>query len=265
MARRWRSVIPIVLASVLLAACGDDAASTTVISGAGTTTSVATSTSTAASTVTTTAPPTTSTTVPDDRHPAWPVSWAALWPADGSTATVRAVTDEVTSDAEVGMDYGLEWDAGLWDRIWLGSPEEGQLGVSFYLQRPEPWVVVLWGAVTYAPGGFYMTERFDPPLTLDLRMLPDEEITGETTVLIGDAEGDFDEGPYRLTLSLVGFETVEVAAGEFTNTAHLHLVAEEPGGFVAETDIWVDGEQALVRLAPAHVFDSLELAAPWSE
>jgi hypothetical protein len=63
----------------------------------------------------------------------------------------------------------------------------------------------------------------------------------------------------------VGFEDVEVAAGAFANTAHLHLSAEEPGGYVAETDLWIDGEQALVRLAPAHVWDSLELAAPWGE
>ena len=56
-----------------------------------------------------------------------------------------------------------------------------------------------------------------------------------------------------------------MAAGEFTDTAHLHLTAEEPGGFVAETDMWIDGEQALVRLAPAHIWDSLELATLWSE
>jgi len=257
---RRQLVVLVALSVVSLPACGGgDAASTTVTAGPATT-------GTVSSTVTTTASSTTITaTILDDQHPAWPVSWAALWPADGSTATVRAVTDGGAIAAEVGMEYGLEWEGGTWDRVWLGSPEEGQLGVSFYLQRPEPWVVVLWGAVTQAPGGFYMTERFDPPLTLDLRLLPDEEVSGETTVLIGDAEGDFDEGPYSLTLSLVGFETVEVAAGEFTNTAHLHLVAEEPGGFVAETDIWIDGDQALVRLAPAHVFDSLELAAPWSE
>ena len=137
--------------------------------------------------------------------------------------------------------------------------------MSFYLQRPEPWVVVLRGAETHAPNGLYMTERFDPPLALDLRRLPDEPVSGETTMVIRDADEKVDRGPYRLTLSLVGFEAVEVAAGEFGNTAQLHLTAAEPGGLVAETDIWIDGEQAVVRPAPAHVFDSLELASPWAE
>ncbi len=84
-------------------------------------------------------------------------------------------------------------------------------------------------------------------------------------MIISDADGQVDEGPYTLTISLVGIEDVEVAAGQFTGTAHLHLTAEEPGGYVAETDVWIDAEQALVRLSPAHIWDSLELASLWSE
>ncbi len=249
--------------AVGLTACGSDGGTaSTVTTGPG-------STSTGAPTVTTvtTVPFTTTTTTasPDDLHPAWPMSWAALWPADGSTATARAATGAGTIDTEAGMDYGVEWDGGTWDRIWLGSPEPEQLGVSFYLQRPEPWVIVLWGAETHASNGLYMTERFDPPLSFDLRMLPGEDVSGETTVVIADSAGEIERGAYTPTLSFVGFEAVEVAAGTFSNTAHLPLVAEEPGGFVAETDIWIDGEQALVRLAPAHVFDSQELAEPWTE
>lgn len=259
--RRW---LLLVAPAVWPAACGGDGgAATTVATVPGSTTTVAATSTTKATTTTTLA--SASTEVPDDVHPAWPVSWAGLWPADGSTATVRAATDAGTIDAEVGMDYGVAWDGSAWDRIWLGSPEAGQLGVSFYLQRPEPWLIVLWGAETHAPNGLYMTERFDPPLTFDLRSLPGEELSGETTVVISDFNGGVDEGPYTLTISFVGFEAVEVAAGTFADTAHLHLVAEEPGGFVAETDLWIDGEQALVRLAPAHIFESLELAEPWSE
>ena len=258
--RRWMLLAAM---AVWLTACGGDGgALTTVTAEPGSTSTVAATVTTVPAT--TTIATTTTTTGPEDGHPFWPVSWAALWPADGSTATVRAATDEGTIDAELGMDYGVEWDGATWDRVWLGSPEAGQLGVSFYLQRPEPWVIVLWGAETHAPNGLYMTERFDPPLTLDLRDLPGAEISEETTVVIADSEGEVDRGPYTLTLSLVGLETVEVAAGQFTDTAHLHLVAEEPGGFVTETDLWIDGGQALVRLAPAHIWDSLELATPWS-
>ncbi len=54
------------------------------------------------------------------------------------------------------------------------------LGVSFYLQRPEPWVITLWGAVTHSPF-LTMTERFDPPLTFDLRGLAEGPLAMETT------------------------------------------------------------------------------------
>jgi hypothetical protein len=258
--RRW--VLLAVVAFGVTACGGDGEAATTTATAPASSTTVAPTPA-----ASTTAPPTTttSTAAPDEAHPGWPVSWGTLWPADGSTATVRAATNEGTIDAQVGLDYGVEWDGGAWDRIWLGSPEVGQVGVSFYLQRPEPWVIVLWGAETHGAAGFYMTERFDPPLTLDLRLLPDEEVSGETTVVISDADGVVDEGPYALALSLVGFEAVEVVAGRFENTVHLHLTAEEPGGYVAETDIWIDAEQALVRLAPAHIWGSLELATLWSE
>jgi hypothetical protein len=184
---KWRWVLLAVLAAGWLTACGDGTASITVTTEPGSTSSVP-------PTVTTTTVATTTTTpAAEDTHPAWPVSWAALWPADGSTATARATTDEGTIDAEVGMDYGVAWDGGTWDRIWLGSPQSGQLGVSFYLQRPEPWVVVLWGAHTYGPAGFDMKERFDPPPTLDLRRLFEEAVSGETTLVITD----FNAAPTR--------------------------------------------------------------------
>lgn len=259
--RRWMLLAAM---AVWITACGGDGGAATTVTAEPGSTSTGAATSTTAPATTAQPSTTTTITVPEDVHPSWPVSWAALWPADGSTATVRAATDEGTIDAELGMDYGVEWDGATWDRVWLGSPDAGQLGVSFYLQRPEPWVIVLWGAETHSPNGLYMTERFDPPLTFDLKLLPGEELSEETTVIIADGDAVIDEGPYTLTLSFVGFEAVEVAAGQFTDTAHLHLVAEEPGGFVAETDLWIDGEQALVRLTPAHIWGSLELATPWS-
>jgi hypothetical protein len=255
----------VVVCCLVLAACGGGASP-----GSSTTAPPAT---TSASTTTTGAPATTSaptttgaptTTALSDLHPAWPVSWAALWPHDGASApyVARDAFDQQIETA-VGMDYGIDWDGGTWDRIWIGSPDPAELGVAFYLQRPAPWVVVLWGAHTYN-GDFTMTERCDPPITLDLLGLPEEVASGETTLVI-EGPGDFtDEGPYTFTLSFVGFEDVTVAAGDFANTAHLHLRAEEPGGFVAETDLWIDAEQALVRLEPAHVFSSLELAGAWS-
>lgn len=265
MARRWLAVLIALAVAGSAASCGGEetgATSTLPETTTGASTTAAATTAPAASTTTTTAAPTT--TAPDDLHPAWPVSWTALWPADGSTASVRAAAPEGAVDAGIGIDYGLEWDGGTWDRIWLGSTEEGLLGVSFYLQRPEPWVVTLWGAATHSPF-MSMTERFDPPLTFDLRGLAEGPLSMDTTVIISDADGVVDEGPYAFTISLVGIEDVEVAAGQFTGTAHLHLTAEEPGGYVAETDVWIDAEQALVRLSPAHIWDSLELATLWSE
>jgi hypothetical protein len=253
----------VVVCCLLLAACGRGASPASSTAAPATTTSASTTTTGAP----TTGAPTTSaptTTALSDLHPAWPVSWAALWPADGASApyVARDAFDQQIETA-VGMDYGVDWDGGIWDRIWIGSPDPAGLGVAFYLQRPAPWVVVLWGAHTYN-GDFTMTERCDPPITLDLLGLPEEAASGETTLAI-EGPGDFtDEGSYTLTLSFVGFEDVTVAAGDFTNTAHLHLRAEEPGGFVAETDLWIDAEQALVRLEPAHVFSSLELGGAWS-
>lgn len=253
--KRPRMLLAAVVLWITACGGGDETATSTLPE-----TTTGTTTTTVVTT-TTTAPPT---TVPDDLHPAWPVSWSALWPADGSTATVRAESPEGPIDAAIGIDYGLDWDGGTWDRIWLGGTEEGLLGVSFYLQRPEPWVVALWGAVTHSPF-LTMTERFDPPLTFDLRGLAEGPLPLETTVIISDADGVVDEGPYTLTIALVGIEDVEVAAGQFTDVAHLHLTAEEPGGLVAETDVWIDAGQALVRLSPAHIWDSLELASLWSE
>ena len=242
MAGSRRFLLPAALAA-WLTACGGDggAATTTTTAEPGSTSTLAATVTTApAGTTTTTA---TTTTFSEEVHPSWPVSWAALWPEDGSTATVRAAADEGTIDAAGGMDYGVGWDGGTWDQIWLGAPETGRLGVSFYLQRPEPWVVVLWGAETHSSNGLSMTEGFDPPLTFDLKLLPGEELSEETTVIIADGAAVIDEGPYTLTVSFVGFEAVEVAAGQFTDTAHLHPVAEEPGGFVAETDLWATGSK----------------------
>jgi len=129
--------------------------------------------------------------------------------------------------------------------------------VSFYLQRPEPGGRVA-GAETHAPNGLYMTERFDPPLALDLRRLPDEPVSGETTMVIRDADeesiGGRTASPSRWWLR----------GGGVRNTAHLHLTAAErrPRRRNRHLD---RREQAVVRPAPAHVFDSLELASPWAE
>ena len=108
------------------------------------------------------------------------------------------------------------------------------------------------GGGTHSPF-LTMTERFDPPPTFDLRVLAEGPLSMETTVTISDADGQVDEGPYTLTIALAGIEDVEVAAGQFTGTAHLHLTAQEPGGYVAETDVWIDAEQALVRRPGAHL------------
>ena len=247
---------------VALGACGDDG-------GAGSTTAAtaATTTTAAAPTSTTAAATTTTTTVPADLHPAWPVSWASLWPSDGSVAAYLAADEEGASlETSVGIEYGVYWEGDAWDRIYFGSPEPGSLGVSFYFQRPEPWVIRVGGVVTYGPTGFVMTERFEPVVTLDLLRLPEEEILEEATLVISNAEGLIQQVPYYFGVSFVGFETVEVAAGRFEESAHVRLIAGESlGAYQAENDLWIADGQLLVRLAPAHIFDSLELAQPWGE
>ena len=113
MMREGRWVLLVAVAAWLTASGGGGEATTT--------TSPTSSTSTAAGTrkvaPTTTAPATptvpAATTAADALHPARPVNWAALWPARGSTATVRAESADGTLDGAVGIDYGLGWDGGV--------------------------------------------------------------------------------------------------------------------------------------------------------
>jgi len=256
---------------LLAAACADgDGAGTT----AATTTSAATTTLAATTTAVTTT--TQATTTTSDVHPAWDVSWAALWPRDGATATYRvSLWGGGAIDLPARIDYGVDWQEGTWDRITLGTVEAGEWGLALYFQRPEPWVLRIWGLETTGPGqspGGSFLEYSEEPGVLDLRGLPGTMARIDAGVVF---DGGGDEAPEPMNgtyaLAVVGLETIEVAAGTLEGALHLQLNlggeffgAAGPDDFTEFTDIWIQPGQLLVKWGrPAPGFESFELLTPW--
>lgn len=266
-----------VLVALVAAGCGDDAVVTSTAPASTTATSTATTT-TAPPTTTTTATTTTTqaTTTTSDVHPAWDVSWAALWPPDGATATYRvSLWGGGTVDLPARIDYGVEWQGGTWDRITVGNVAAGEWGLALYFQRPEPWVLRIWGLETTGPGqgpGGSFLEYPEEPGVLDLRDLPAGAARIDAGVVFDGGGQDVPEpmnGTY--SLSVVGLETLEVAAGTLEGVVHLRLDlggeffgATDPDEFTEFTDIWIQPGQLLVKWGrPAPGFESFELLTPW--
>ncbi len=269
-----------VLMAVATAGCGGGegatsttAASTTATSGATTTTTTPATTTPATTTTTATTPPTTTTS---DVHPAWDVSWAALWPADGATAEYRAsLWGGGTIDLPARIDYGVEWQGGTWDRITLGTVAPGEWGLALYFSRPEPWVLRIWGLETTGPGqgpGNGFLEYSEEPGVLNLRDLPEGAARIDAGVVFDGGGDDVPEptsGTY--SLAVVGLETIEVAAGTLEDAVHLQLSlggeffgASDPDEFTEVADIWIQPGQLLVKWGqPAPGFQSFELLTPW--
>ncbi len=268
-----------VLVAVAAAGCGGGetgtsttAAATTVASGA--TTAPLTTifpTTTAAATTTTQATTTTS-----DVHPAWDVGWAAMWPADGATAAYRATLwGGGTVDLPARIDYGVEWQGGTWDRITLGTVAPGEWGLALYFSRPEPWVLRIWGLETTGPGqgpSSSFLEYSEEPEVLDLRDLPGDAARIDAGVVFDGGGEDVPEpmsGTY--SLSVVGIESIEVAAGALEGVLHMQLNlggeffgAADPDEFTEVTDIWIQPGQLLVEWGrPAPGFQSFELLTLW--
>jgi hypothetical protein len=267
-----------VLVAIAAAGCGGGegatsttAASTTVTSAATTTTAPPTTTGSTSTTTTTQATTTTS-----DVHPAWDVSWAALWPPDGATAQYRvSLWGGGTVDLPARIDYAVQWQGGTWDRITLGTVAPGEWGLALYFQRPEPWVLRIWGLETTGPGqgaGSSFLEYSEEPGVLDLRSLPGAAARIDAGVIFDGGGTEVPEpmsGTY--SLSVVGLETIEVAAGTLEDVLHLQLNlggeffgATDPDQFTEVADIWIQPGQLLVKWGqPAPGFESFELLTPW--
>lgn len=266
-----------VLVAVATAGCGGGeaapsttAASTSVPPTAASTTAPATTTAVSL-TATTQAATTTS-----DVHPAWDVGWTELWPPDGATASYRVnLWGGGTVDLPARIDYGVEWQEGTWDRITLGNVTAGEWGLALYFQRPEPWVLRIWGLETTGPGqtpGGSFLEYSEEPGVLDLRGLPENMVRVDAGVVFdGGQEGVPEPMSGTYALSVVGLETIEVAAGTLEGALHVRL---DLGGeffgatgtdeFTEFTDIWIQPGQLLVKWGrPAPGFESFELLTLW--
>ena len=208
-------------------------------------------------------------------HPAWDVSWAALWPPDGATATYRvSLWGGGAVDLPARVDYGVDWQDGTWDRITLGTVEAGEWGLALYFQRPEPWVLRIWGLETTMPGGPGQLARIRSRDggARSSRALPETMARIDAGVLFDGGGGEAPDpmnGTYAL--AVVGLETLEVAAGTLEGVLHLQLNlggeffgAADPDEFTEFTDIWIQPGQLLVKWGrPAPGFESFELLTPW--
>lgn len=261
---------------MLAVACSDDGSATTA---ATTTTAAGTVTTAAVATTTTTAPATTTTaatTTTSDLHPAWDLSWAGVWPAEGATATYRLeLFNEPSIDLPATVSYGIEWDGGIWDRIQIGSTEPGEYGLAFYFDRSEPWVLRVWGLRANGPG-MGPQGSFDEYLggspEVDLGGLPGTAPTLEVGAFVaGVGEELYGPTPAVYAMEVVGLEEVEVPAGIFPVSLHLRFGlggeffgVEEGQPITAFSDLWVSPENLILRWDPAPGFGAaLALVSPW--
>ena len=135
-------------------------------------------------------------------------------------------------------------------------------------------MIRVWGLETTGPGmgpeGAF-SEYSEAPTVLDLLGLPDAVATVDVGVLTGDSEEPTGPMVAVYSLSVVGLETIEVAAGTIADALHLQLGlgGEFFGGGADEiteiSDIWIQPGQLIVKWGqPAPGFGSLELVIPWS-
>ena len=173
-----------------------------------------------------TAPTTTTTTLPADAHPAVGLSWAAMFPADGATATYRVTTyGGETLDLPATIEYGVEWRGGTYDRFVIGTPEPGNEAMAVYFDRSAPWGFAAKGDEVFTAdttGGPEMVEFFEEPLVFSGLSLPDIafEAEGEITLEFAGGGGMTQGVTYRLEVVELGGD-VEVPAGTLGPTVQL--------------------------------------------
>jgi len=261
---------------LIVAACGDDDAGTTTSVDGSTITTVAPVTTAATTTVApiTAAPTTTvapTTTQPADAHQVFGLSWADVWPADGTTALYRITAwDASQEDLPAIIEYGVDFRGETFDRLTIGTPEPGNYAMEVYLDRSEPWKVAIKAVATYNvnfPDGPVIVEVFDTPTVFDGSLPIGESVPTETEVILEFA--DFEErmpATYGLTLVSIG-DTVEVPLGTVTGTALMHgsVQGEEFMGslepFIAE--LWLHPQHLIVKMLGSPAFDVIEILETW--
>jgi hypothetical protein len=267
-----RSRLPVILVlGALLAGCGGNS-----VFAATTSTTVATATTVATTTIggTTATVPTTATTMttttPTDTHPVIGLSWAAVFPPEGATATYRVTTyGGATLDLPGRVEYGVEWRGGTWDRFVIGTPEPGDDAMVVYFDRSEPWSFKIKGDEAFSSDradGPELVEIFDEPVGFDGLLLPEGVFETETAITLEfGGGGSATMGvTYRLEALDLG-EDVEVAAGLLRPTVRLHATigGELMGGAEFAVDMWLHPTQFMVKMTDGPAFATIELLTAW--
>jgi len=266
--RRATAIVAAATLALAAAACGDDAVTTTAAPVSSTTQA----TTTLPTSTTTTAP--TTTTIPDDLHPAWGISWSAIWRTVGpQTGHYRTqIMDGETVELAARFEFGVPWRGGTWDRLVLGTVEPGQYGAALYFSRPEPWVLRLWGvAQTSTDRDDTVYEYFEVPQDLDLALLPDRLPVIEGDMLVEHGFGTFGPTPAVFRVESVAVEDIEVAAGLFAEAYHLRIglggdfYPAGPGGEIEFfSDLWLHPTQMIVKWDPGPAGGPIELSVSWA-
>jgi hypothetical protein len=270
--RSHRAIAIAAAAALTLAAgaCGDDgAAATTTTAG-----TIVTTTATSTTTTTTTLAPE-ETTLPGDLHPAWGISWSAIWRAIASQVGHyrTQIMGGETVELAAHFEFDVPWRGGTWDRLVIGTLEPGQYGAALYFSRPEPWVLRLWGVAQTAPDREdTVYEYFEVPQNLDLSLLPDNPPTLEGNMLVEAGFGTGEPIPAVFRMEWVGVEELDVGLGgtETLETYHLRIglggdfYPLGPGGEITlYSDLWLHPEQFIVRWEPGPAGGPIELSIPW--
>lgn len=268
------------LTALLAAACGDDDAGTSAAptTAAPSTTAVPPTTTTQAPVTTQTTTTTQATTTTSDLHPAWQVSWAPVWPEEGSTAVYRlGLFNQTPVDLPAVIEYGVEWEEGTWDRILIGNTEPGQYGLAFYFDRSTPWMIDIWGLRATGPnmgpqGSF--DEYFGDVASVDLGGLPGTVPRLEVDAFVGGVGDEvFGPTPAVYAMEIVGLEQVVVPAGTWDQALHVRFGlggeffgVDEGQEITTFSDLWVAEGQLILRWDPAPGFGTpLELVSPWQQ
>ena len=258
---------------VLLASCGGgtaDGGPTTTAVGSTTTATPATTTTTQP--VTTTAVTTTTeatTTLAADAHPTLGISWASVWPAEDESARYLATSGPNTFDVEAHLDYGVDYQGTVLDRLIIGTPEPGNEGAAIYFDRSEPWVLKIYAVESYSedtPGGPALVESFVDPLVFDgtLGIGETYDVQSEIT-LAGPGFGDTMGVTYAITPATLE-DSVTVPYGTVDGVLRLDvgIGGQFMGDSLFTTSLWLDADLFLIRFDNPPEWERLELVEPWS-
>jgi len=274
-------LVCVLVASTVLASCGDDdgAAESTESSTAAASLPASTEDSTPATTeaITTTVTDatteaetaTTTETLPEDMHPVYGDSWAEFWPLpDGSTA-VYEITNQGGGDIfdlPARYDHGIEFKDGTWDRFTLGVLEPNNEGVAMYFGSPEPWVVEFAGWEYYRPDGGYTLEWYPDPVRFDLSGAMLEPFAIETVARLEFGGGVNDFGAiFTYYVNGIG-QDIEVPLGTLVGARFQVDVSGElmGGDFVFPIEVALVRGHWIVEMINSPAHDRIAIKEPWT-